>query len=109
MWNTANLDAFTEIPWPEEDKQVILEQYKWVREASRVPGAYMVEREISSAWNSVVFNGTNPRTAVDDGVIRANREITKKMEEFGYYKDGRKVKPYPVPTINSIDKWVEKR
>ncbi|MFC5649900.1 extracellular solute-binding protein [Paenibacillus solisilvae] len=108
MWNTANLSAFEQLPWPEEDKKVILEQFKWVREPSRVPGAYMVEREISNVWNKVVFNGKNPRTTIDDSVIRTDREIKKKMEEFGYFKDGQVVKPYPVPTISTINKWVER-
>jgi hypothetical protein len=109
MWNSAHMEAFAEAPWPEEDKKVVLEQSKWVREASRVPGAYMVERELSNIFNRVVYNGVNPRTAIDDSVIRANREIAKKMEEFGFYKNGKVLKPYPVPTINTIDKWVEKR
>ncbi|SEO66270.1 extracellular solute-binding protein [Paenibacillus sp. OV219] len=109
MWNSANMDAFAESPWPEEDKKIILEQSKWVREASRVPGAYMVERELSNVFNRVVFDGDNPRTAIDDSVIRANREIDKKMEEFGFIKNGKQVKDNPVPTINTIDKWVEKR
>ncbi|RAP73810.1 extracellular solute-binding protein [Paenibacillus montanisoli] len=109
MWNTANMEAFAQAPWPEEDKKVIIEQSKWVREASRVPGAYMVERELSNVFNRVVFDGDNPRTAIDDSVIRANREIAKKMEEFGFYKDGKQVKESKVPTINTIDKWVEKR
>ncbi|WP_438348055.1 extracellular solute-binding protein [Paenibacillus sp. FA6] len=109
MWNTANLEALEQMSWPEEDKEVIAEQFKWVREASRVPGAYMVEREISNVWNRVVFNGDNPRTAIDDAVVRTNREILRKMEEFGYYANGQMIKKYPVPTITTIDKWVEKR
>lgn len=109
MWNTANLEALEQVPWPEEDKEVIYEQFKWVREPSRVPGAYMVEREISNVWNRVVFNGDNPRTAIDDAVVRTNREIMRKMEEFGYYANGKMIRPYPVPTISSIDKWVERK
>jgi ABC-type glycerol-3-phosphate transport system substrate-binding protein len=109
MWNTANLEALEQMPWPEEDKEVVAEQFKWVREASRVPGAYMVEREMSNVWNRVVFNGDNPRTAIDDAVVRINREILRKMEEFGYYANGQMIKKYPVPTITTIDKWVEKR
>ena len=109
MWNTANLEALEQVPWSEEDKQVVVEQFEWVREPSRVPGAYMVEREISNVWNRVVFNGDNPRTAIDDAVVRTNREILRKMEEFGYYADGKMIKPYPVPTISTIDKWVERK
>lgn len=107
MWNTANLNAFDQLPWPEEDKAVILEQFGWAREASRVPGAYMVERELSNVWNKVVFNGANPRTSIDDAVIIANREIKRKMKEFGYWDGSTVIKPYPVPTIFTIDKWVE--
>ena len=107
MWNTANLDAFEQLPWPEKDKKVVLEQFKWVREASRVPGAYMVEREISNSWNKIVFDGENSRTTIDEAVITIDREITRKMEEFGYWKDGKIVKPYKVPTIETIDEWIE--
>lgn len=108
MWNTANIEAFSQLPWPEEHKKVILEQFNWIREASRVPGGYMVEREISDVWNKIVFNGANPRTTMDDAVIRINREIQRKMEEFGYMKDGKIVKPYKVPTIDTIDEWIDK-
>lgn len=105
MWNTANIDAFEDLPWSDEDKKVILEQYKWVRDASRVPGGYMLEREISNIWNKVVFEGTNLRTTVDDSVILTDREILRKMEEFGYVKNGKVIKPYPVPTIDTIRNW----
>lgn len=109
MWNTANLDAFKELPWPSQDKQVILNQFKWVRDASRVPGGYMLERGISNIWNKIVFNGKNPRSTIDDSVITINREIKRKMEEFGFRKDGKVVKNYPVPTIDNIDDWIENR
>jgi ABC-type glycerol-3-phosphate transport system substrate-binding protein len=108
MWNTANIEAFKQLPWPEEDKSVILDQFNWIREPSRVPGGYMLEREISNVWNRVVFNGDNPRTTIDDSVIRIDREIKKKMEEFDYIKKGQILKPYPVPTITTINKWVER-
>jgi ABC-type glycerol-3-phosphate transport system substrate-binding protein len=107
MWNTANLEAVEQLPWPEDDKRVVLEQLRWIREASRVPGAYMVEREISDVWNRVVFDGDNPRSAIDDAVIRANREIRRKMEEFGYAINGVMIRPYPVPTITTVNRWVE--
>jgi ABC-type glycerol-3-phosphate transport system substrate-binding protein len=107
MWNTANLTAFAQLPWPAEDKEVILEQFKWVREASRVPGAYMVERELSNSWNKIVFDGDKPRTTIDDAVITIDREIERKMEEFGYWGNGEMLKPYKVPTIENIDDWIE--
>src|SRR5699024_2850669 len=48
MWNTANLGAFTNLPWKTQHKEVILAQSEWVVEVPRVLGTYMVEREISN-------------------------------------------------------------
>ncbi|MBM7553188.1 extracellular solute-binding protein [Thalassobacillus pellis] len=106
MWNTANLDAFAQLPLPEEHKQVVLEQWKYLREVPKTPYAYMVEREISNVWNRVVFEGENVRAAVDDSVIRINREMRRKLEEFGYMENGKVVKPYKIPTIETIERWL---
>ncbi|WP_370295785.1 extracellular solute-binding protein [Rossellomorea marisflavi] len=105
MWNTANIEAFKTLPWPEEHKQAILKQWEYLREVPKTPGAYMVERELSNAWNRIVFDGENTRSAVDDSVIAIDREMERKMEEFGYMKDGKVVKPYPIPSIDEVKKW----
>ncbi len=109
LWNTANLEAFAQLPLPQEHIEVILEQWEYALEASRVPGAYMVEREISNAWNRIVFNDQNPRIAMDRAVRVANREIIYRMEEFGYVENGQVLRPYNVPTINNIDYWLRER
>lgn len=106
MWNTANLDAFETLSIPEKYKEVILEQWDYAIEASRIPGSYMVEREISNAWTSIVYDNTNPRQALDDAVRISNREILYKMAEFGYVEDGVIIKSYRVPTIDNIDDWL---
>jgi len=106
FWNSANLDAFARMSMPTEYKNVILEQWEYALEAARIPGAYMVEREISNAWTNIVFNGVNPRQAIDEAVRIANREILYKMEEFGYVVDGQIIKPYPVPSIYTIARWL---
>lgn len=102
MWNTANLDAFAELPWPEEHKEVILTQWEQLIEVPKTPYAYMVEREISNVWNKMVFDGENARSAVDDSIITIDREMRRKMEEFGYMEDGKVIRPYPIPTIEDI-------
>lgn len=109
LWNTANLNAFANLPLPSKDKQVILDQWKFALEASRIPGSYMIEREISNAWNKIVFDDANPRVTLDEAVKTANREILYKMEEFGYVKNGVIVKDYKVPTIENIDYWLKER
>ncbi|WDF05367.1 extracellular solute-binding protein [Shouchella hunanensis] len=102
MWNTANLEAFKELPWPEEHKDVILTQWEQLIEVPKTPYAYMVEREISNVWNKMVFDGENARSAVDDSIITIDRELRRKMEEFGYMQDGEVIRPYPIPTIEAI-------
>ncbi|MDC7243626.1 MAG: extracellular solute-binding protein, partial [Sphaerochaetaceae bacterium] len=109
LWNTANLEAFASLAISSDDKEVILEQWEYALEASRIPGAYMVEREISNAWNEIVFDDANPRVTLDAAVITANREILYKMEEFGYVEDGVVYQTYNVPTIYNIDYWLTER
>jgi ABC-type glycerol-3-phosphate transport system substrate-binding protein len=107
FWNTANLEAFATIPMSNHVKETILAQWAYAIEAPRIPGSYMVEREISNAWTSIVFEGENPKRALDEAVRVANREITYKMGEFGYTLNGVPVKNYKVPTMDNIDYWLK--
>jgi len=55
-----------------------------------------------------VFDGVNPRVAIDRSVILINREITRKMEEFGYLSpDGERLREFTVPTIETVIGWME--
>lgn len=109
LWYSANLEAFATLPIDHNHKDVILEQLSWSMEASRVPAAYMLERSISDAYSKVVYNGTNVRIALDDAVIESNREIIRKMTEFKYMENNKKVKDYIVPTIYNIDNWLTEK
>lgn len=103
MWNTANTEAFELLPWKTRDKSTILEQAEWIYEAPRLPGSYMVEREISNAYNSVVVDGKNLRRTLDNAVKRINRETERKLEEFGYNNtDGSVITPYIVPDLERV-------
>lgn len=106
LWNTANLDAFRQLPLPLEHIEVISNQWEYAMEASRIPGYYMVERELSNGWNKIVFGDENARITMDNAVRVANREIIYRMEEFGYVQQGIVVRPYLVPTIYNINEWL---
>jgi ABC-type glycerol-3-phosphate transport system substrate-binding protein len=106
FWNSANLNAFAQSNMPAQYKSIVLEQWNYALEASRIPGTYMVERELSNAWTNIVFLGMNPRQAIDEAVRISNREIIYKMAEFGYTFQGQVIKPYPVPTIENIERWL---
>jgi ABC-type glycerol-3-phosphate transport system substrate-binding protein len=107
LWYSANLEAFSHLPLPQEDKDVILQQWQWIQEPVLLPGSYMEEREISNAWNKIVFDGVNPRVAIDNAILTINREFRRKMQEFGYIdENGQVVKIFQVPTIETVKGWV---
>ena len=105
MWPTANMEAFMQLPWDSDHKEVIREFAANVVDVARVPGTYLLEREMSNAFNDIVVNGQNEQTRIDKAVKVINREIERKLEEFGYIdSNGNVIKEYKIPTIDSIKK-----
>ena len=103
LWTTANVEAFERLPIDSSHKKVILEFAKNVIDVARVPGTYMLEREISNAFNSVVVDGKSAQTRIDEAVKVIDREMKRKLEEFGYIdSEGNTLKEYRIPDINSI-------
>lgn len=103
MWTTANVEAFAQLPIDSSHKQVILEFAANVVDVARVPGTYMLEREMSNAFNSIVVYGESAQSRIDEAVKVIDREITRKLEEFGYIdSEGNTVKDYVIPSIDSI-------
>ena len=103
IWPTANLEAFDLLPWDTEDKMVVRQFAENVVDVARVPGTYMLEREMSNAFNDIVVNGENEQTRIDRAVKTINREIKRKLEEFGYVDaEGNVLKEYRIPTMESV-------
>ena len=113
IWPTANREAFETLPLKTAHKQTILDQMEWMTEAPWVLGTYMLERELSNAFIAVVVDGMDARRALDTAVKRINRETYRKLEEFGYWKDGEMLKEFPTPDAtvvqNLIDNWNRKK
>lgn len=107
LWNSANTDAFMNSPWPTEHKKIIAEQMTWIYETPRNPGAYMVERELSNAVNAVALDGENLRSALDEAIKRIDRELERKLEEFGRLKNGELTQPFIVPDIETVKEWLK--
>ena len=103
MWPTANMQAFALLPWDSEDKEVVRTFAAGVVDVARVPGTYMLEREMSNAFNDITVNGAGEQARIDKAVKTINREIRRKLEEFGYIDaEGNTIRPYPIPTIESV-------
>ena len=106
LYMTANVEAFKTSAWPSDSKYQVLEQWEWIRTVGKVPGDYLAERELSNAWNTVVNDRTDARVPIDDAVAVVNRELRRKLTEFGYYEDGEMIKPYIIPTYKNIHLWM---
>ena len=107
LWNSSNIEAFGEMSWDEQHRQTILDQWQWINDTAKTPASYMVERELSNIWNKVVFQGVNLRTAIEDSLIVSNKEIRRKMIEFQFIDaQGNILKPYILPTKETIDLWI---
>jgi hypothetical protein len=60
---------------------------------------------MSNAFNDIVVNGENEQTRIDSAVKSIDREIDRKLEEFGYTdSDGNIIEYYEIPTIESVKK-----
>jgi ABC-type glycerol-3-phosphate transport system substrate-binding protein len=109
IWPTANLEAFAMLPYPTSDKEIIMEQAQYILEAPRLPGSYMMERELSNAYNDVVVNGETVRSRIDEVVKTVSRETERKLEEFGYLdSDGNVIEPYIAPNVDKVREIMER-
>lgn len=109
-WNTANLDAFAQLPYDETNKAVILKQWESQKEIAPHAASYMVTRETSNVWNNVVINGKGLVESIDSAAILSNREIKRKMQEFGFCDaQGNPAKDYKVMTYVDLVKLLEER
>lgn len=107
-WNTANLVAFKSLPYSEKHKQVILNQWEAQKEIAPHAASYMVQRETSNIWNNVVVNGKGLVESIDSAAILSNREIKRKMQEFGFCdSQGNPVKEYSVMTYADLVKLLK--
>lgn len=111
-WNPANIAAFVKMPWRQDDLNVILEQWKWIKDMPNVPGGYMTGRELGFAWNRTVVDGENPRISLEKAVNQINRELTRKQQEFHIIdKNGKQLKRVDLPQVTEpwgeVDKYVK--
>jgi len=99
LWSSANLEAFANLPIPPHHIDVILRQWEFLHDVPLTPASYIIEREVSNTWNRVVFDGANVRVATDRAANTINREMRRRMEEFGYIQRGEVIRPYNLPTL----------
>lgn len=108
IWPTANMNAMAKLPIESNSKKVIQETAKNVVDVPRVPGTYLLEREVSNTFNDITVNGSSSQTRIDKAVKSVNHEFDRKLEEFGYNdSNGNVIKEYKIPTLESVTKLLE--
>lgn len=111
IWASANLKAFVSTTaYSQEDLDVVMEQIDNCAEITLHPSYVIAQRAISDAWNAVVFDGDAARTSLDSAIKTINRDITKKLKEFGYIgDDGQVLSPYSMPGVDTVHGWKTNR
>ena len=108
IWNSANVNAFAKLAIPEEDRAVILEQWKHTENIRHTPASYMLERSLSDAWYDVVNGHIPVRRALNEAAVNTQQELTIKLQEFGYVdKAGEVVREYSMKPIEDILKLLK--
>ena len=102
LWNTANLKAMDTLAMDQEVIDIAQEQLGYLRNVDQIPATYIVERGLSNVWNQAVFDYKPLRALVSDSVLEIDKEIARKMEEFGYIKNNVVVKEYKYYTVEDI-------
>ena len=109
MWFSSNLEALAQNPIDPADLEVILEQMQWLRTPPHSPGFYQLERSLSNIWNTIVFDGTPPRNAVDVAMPSISREFARKLRELNFIDAaGNSLRPYTVREVDWIVYMIER-
>ncbi len=84
----ANLEAFKNSYWTDEEKELLLEQWNNVVEVPEIPGGYYVSRNVDNAFRQVYYNGENARdtlhywmNAVDEELLRKQAQLEARKGE----------------------------
>lgn len=110
IWNTANHVAMGNMSYPQKHKDIILEQWIWQKEVPRHPASYILEREVSNAWIDIVTKGSSFQPRIDEATLASNREMKRKLTEFGYYdEEGNKLKEYNVNLVDDLIEQLNKK
>jgi hypothetical protein len=109
LWTSGNVEVLKNSSvLPAQHREQIAAQLEWLQDAPRIPGGYYTEREVSNAFNRIIYDGIDVRSSIDEASVVTNREIRRKLLEFGYIDAaGRTIREYVVPTIEEVRGWYE--
>ena len=81
-YNPLNKEAVQQLPWTEEELEILLNQRVFVQELPEVLGGYYTVRGIDNAFRNVVYKSHNAQEALSEQSIKINAEFKRKRLEF---------------------------
>lgn len=79
---TANVEAFSSLPWENDDLSVLLDQWSYLEEIPEIPGSYYLTRAVDQAFWSVVNGESRAKDAIVKWSKVADDEIKRKIKEY---------------------------
>jgi len=80
--SSANPEAVSRLAWEDEALEVILSQWKKVKEIPEVPGSYYVSRSIDQAFWATKNGKKSAKEAIMDWSQTSDKEIERKIKEY---------------------------
>lgn len=82
-WFSANTEAFYDLPWSVQEREVLKEWMPWYRNVRNVLGGYYTSRAVTNAWTRTVMSGVNARDSIEQGYEEIALQIERKRREYG--------------------------
>ncbi len=80
--SSANPEAVSRLNWDDEALEVILSQWKQVKEIPEVPGSYYVSRSIDQAFWATKNGKKSAKEAIIDWSVTSDKEIARKIKQY---------------------------
>ncbi len=81
-YTPASIEAFEEMGWTDEEKEILKAQRDWTQNVYAVPGDYMLTRALTNAVRAALDSNAEPRRMLSKYNRDINAEIKRKRAEF---------------------------
>ena len=81
-YTPANLEAFEEMPWTEQQKDLLRTQWQDVVVLKETPGGYTITRNLNNAFRRTIYDNENPVDMLNKYNQMMDKELERKYNEF---------------------------
>lgn len=81
-YTPANLEAFEQMPWTDNQKQLLKMQWEDIVILKEIPGGYAITRNINNAFRRTIYDNENPVDMLNKYNLLINKELERKYNEF---------------------------